>query len=120
MDADLYGGLAKARTLRNLLDRMIAATGQVCSDLPSRLHGITSDRMLSLIDAETNMLRNGTAMLSMALAGLGKITNRPHDWLSGSSSLSRRIARNAHHLLADEAQLTIIADPAQGSYYMIR
>ena len=57
-------------------------------------------------------------MLSMALAGLGKITNRPHDWLSGSSSLSRRIARNAHHLLADEAQLTIIADPAQGSYYI--
>ena len=118
VEADLYAGIAKARALRSLLDRVINAMGCSCQDLTSQLHGITSDRMLSVIDSETNMLRSGTAMLSMALSGLGVITNRPHDWLSGSSPLSRRIARNAHHLLADEAQLTQVADPAQGSYFI--
>lgn len=118
IEADLYAGIAKARALRSLLDRVINVMGCSCQDLASRLHGITSDRMLSVIDSETNMLRSGTAMLSMALSGIGVITNRPHDWLSGSSTLSRRIARNAHHLLADEAQLTQVADPAQGSYFI--
>jgi methylmalonyl-CoA mutase len=118
IDADLYGGIAKARALRAMLSRMITAMGLDNADLSQRLHGITSDRMLARIDPETNMLRTGTAMLSMALSGLGVITNRPHDWLTGSSPLSRRIARNVHHLLADESQLAHIADPAQGSYFI--
>ena len=118
MEADLYGGIAKARAARLLIDRLLNAMSCPVSNLSQRLHGITSDRMLSLLDAETNMLRSGTAMLSMALSGLGIITNRPHDWLSGSSALSRRIARNVHHLLMDEAHLDQVADPSQGSYFI--
>jgi methylmalonyl-CoA mutase len=118
IDSDLYGGIAKSRALRNMLSRIISAMGLNGDDLTERLHGITSDRMLAAVDPETNMLRSGTAMLSMALSGLGVITNRPHDWLTGSSPLSRRIARNVHHLLADESQLAHIADPAQGSYFI--
>ena len=118
IDADLYGNIAKARSLRHLLSRICTALDLDGFDLASRLHGITSDRMLSRMDPETNMLRSGTAMLSMALSGLGVITNRPHDWLTGSSPLSRRIARNAHHLLVDESHLNHIADPAQGSYFI--
>ena len=118
IEADLYGGIAKARAARLLIDRLLNAMGCPVSNLSQRLHGITSDRMLSLLDAETNMLRSGTAMLSMALSGLGIITNRPHDWLSGSSALSRRIARNVHHLLMDEAHLDQVADPSQGSYFI--
>ncbi len=120
MDADIYGGIAKARALRSLMARMQGVMNISCSNMTAKCHGITSDRMLTLLDPETNMLRGGTAMLSMALSGLGVMTNRPHNWLTGSTPLSRRIARNAHHLLADEAQLNHIADPAQGSYYIDR
>ena len=118
IDADLYGNIAKVRALRMMLTRLCTLCGLDGGDLSSRLHGITSDRMLSRMDPETNMLRSGTAMLSMALSGLGVLTIRPHDWLTGSSPLSRRIARNVHHLLADESQLNQIADPAQGSYFI--
>lgn len=118
MDADLYGNIAKARAMRLVMDKFYGAVGIAGDGLAGRLHGVTSDRMLTRIDRETNMLRSGTAMLAMALAGLGVISALPHDWLVGSTEKSRRIARNTHHVLADEAQLSHVADPAQGSYFM--
>ena len=118
MDADLYGNIAKARAMRLVMDKLYGAVGIAGDGLSGRLHGVTSDRMLTRIDRETNMLRSGTAMLAMALAGLGVISALPHDWLVGSTAKSRRIARNTHHVLADEAQLNHVADPAQGSYFI--
>ena len=118
MDADLYASLAKARAARVLMDRIYQSLGLDSADLAQRMRGVTSDRMMSALDRDTNMLRNGTAMLAMALSGLGEMTCLPHDWLVGSTAMSRRVARNAHHVLADEAQLSHVADPAQGSYYL--
>ena len=120
-DADLYQGLAKARAFKTVLFKLLAAMG-VSPDVQSRLaqqcHGITAERMLSRLDTDTNILRNGTAMLAASLSGFGHLTAMPHDWLTGSTEHGRRIARNMHHLLADEGQLGQVADPAQGSYFM--
>jgi hypothetical protein len=119
MDADLYGSIAKARAARVLMDRFYGCLGLPTDRLNGgQFHGVTSDRMLSCIDQDTNMLRSGTAMLAMALSGLGVMTALPHDWLVGSTAISRRIARNSHHVLADEAHLAHVADPAQGSYFI--
>lgn len=118
MDADLYGAIAKARAARLILDKLYGSLGLDGTDIAKRLHGVTSDRMMSRLDLDTNMLRTGTAMLAMALSGLGVMTCLPHDWLVGSSAQSRRVARNGHHVLADEAGLSHVADPAQGSYYI--
>jgi methylmalonyl-CoA mutase len=117
-DADLYHGIAKARALRLLMARVLASMGVDAADVAERCHAITADRMLNRIDTDTNILRNGTALLAAALSGFGQITVLPHDWLTGSSAQGRRVARNMHHLLADESQLTQVADPAQGSYYI--
>ena len=119
MDADLYGSIVKGRALRLLMSLMRKAMGiDGNADYHQQLRGITSDRMLSRLDQDTNIQRCGTAMLAMALSGLGTITNLPHDWLVGSSLEGRRLARNAHHILADEALLGHVIDPAQGSYFI--
>jgi len=117
-DAELYPGMAKARAYRLLMARVLASMGIEAEDLAGRCQAVTADRMLNRIDTDTNILRNGTAMLAAALSGFGMITVLPHDWLTGSSDLGRRVARNMHHLLADESQLAQVADPAQGSYYI--
>ena len=100
-DADLYQGLAKARAFKTVLFKLLAAMG-VSPDVQSRLaqqcHGITAERMLSRLDTDTNILRNGTAMLAASLSGFGHLTAMPHDWLTGSTEHGRRIARNMHHL----------------------
>ena len=120
-DADLYQGLAKARAFKAVLIKLLAAMNvdkSLLSGLSSQCHGYTAEGMLSRLDTDTNILRNGTAMLAASLSGFGHITAMPHDWLTGSTDQGRRIARNMHHLLADESQLGQVADPAQGSYFM--
>ncbi len=120
-DADLYQGLAKARAFKAVLIKLLAAMDvnkSLLSGLSNQCHGYTAEAMLSRLDTDTNILRNGTAMLAASLSGFGHITAMPHNWLTGSTDQGRRIARNMHHLLADESQLGRVADPAQGSYFM--
>ena len=120
-DADLYQGLAKARAFKTVLIKLLAAMDvdkSLLAGLSSQCHGYTAEGMLSRLDTDTNILRNGTAMLAASLSGFGHITAMPHDWLTGSTDQGRRIARNMHHLLADESQLGQVADPVQGSYFM--
>ena len=120
-DADLYQGLAKARAFKAVLIKLLAAMDvnkSLLSGLSNQCHGYTAEGMLSRSDTDTNILRNGTAMLAASLSGFGHITVMPHDWLTGSTDQGRRIARNMHHLMADESQLGQVADPAQGSYFM--
>ena len=117
-EGDLYGTIAKTRALAVLLRRVAEAAGGDAAGTGARIHGVTSARHLSRLDPETNILRNGTALLGMALGGAGIITVRPHDWLTGASPEAMRLARNAHHLVAREARLASTADPASGSYFM--
>ena len=118
-EADLYQGIAKARAFRLTLGQILSSMQiNIDGDLAQQCHAVTAERMLSRIDTDTNILRNGTALLAASLSGFGSITALPHDWLTGSTENGRRIARNMHHLLADEGQLNQIADPAQGSYFI--
>jgi methylmalonyl-CoA mutase N-terminal domain/subunit len=56
----------------------------------------------------------------MVLGGAGVATSLPHDWLTGTSFESRRLARNSHHIMAEEVRLNQIIDPAAGSFYIER
>ena len=120
VDADLYGGVIKTRAFALLLNRLATACKVKDSNIANRIHGITSGRMLTRLDTDTNILRNSTAMLALMLGGAGRMTCLPHDWLTGSSTNSRRLARNTYHLLVGEARLGEIADPAAGSYFIER
>ena len=117
-EPDIYLTLAKTRALRQGLRQLADASGIACPDLGDRIHGVTSARHLSAVDADTNILRNSTAMLGLVLGGAGIITCLAHDWLTGSSARGLRLARNSHHLMRDEARLGQVADPAAGSYFL--
>ena len=96
VEADLYAGIAKARALRSLIDRVINVMN-VAAKTCIALHGITSDRMLSVRPGNQYAeIRDGNVI--NGFVGGWSYYKQTADWLSGSSTLSRRIARNAHHL----------------------
>ena len=116
--ADLYGGIAKTRAAAQVFARLAEACGVASGPVLNDLHGVTSARQMTRLDADTNMLRGGTALLGMVLGGVGVATSLPHDWLTGSRMESRRLARNSHHIMAAEARLDQVIDPAAGSFYI--
>ncbi len=112
--ADFYGALAKTRAARFLLARFVAALGVGAAHTPL-LHALTSERMLTRIEPMNNLLRHTTASLGGALGGADLLTTLPHDWLSGSTAQSRRLARGVQLIMRHEARLGEVADPAYGA-----
>ena len=112
--ADVYGALAKTRAARFLLARLMAALDVVPNNTPL-LHVMTSARMLTRIEPMNNLLRHTTASLGGALGGADILTTLPHDWLTGSTAQSRRLARGVQLIMRHEARLGEVADPAYGA-----
>ncbi|TNE60995.1 MAG: hypothetical protein EP344_06620 [Bacteroidetes bacterium] len=74
-------------------------------------------------DLYTNMIAATTMSMSAVLGGASRLTVLPYD--SGREeearypkAFSRRIARNAQHLLKMESGFETLTDPAAGSYYI--
>lgn len=66
----------------------------------------------------TNMMRNTTEAMSAVLGGCDALIINSHEAGGDASSFGRRIARNIHHLLQQEAGFLWNDDPASGSYYV--
>ena len=112
--ADFYSALAKTRAARYLLHRL-ASVMDIPADHMPVLHVMTSDRMMTRIEPMNNILRHTTASLGAALGGADILTTLPHDWLTGSTAMSRRLARNIQLIMRHEARLDQVADPAYGA-----
>jgi methylmalonyl-CoA mutase len=113
-DAEQFRGIAKFRAMRLLLARVaeIAALGSAST----RIHGETAWRMLGARDPEMNILRATSAAFAAAVGGANSIAILPFDALApGSDSHGRRLARNTQTILADEAHIFRVSDPAAGS-----
>lgn len=112
---DVLVETAKLRALRRLVARFAAACGAPGVRVP--IHARQSDAWLATVDPWTNLLRSTQAGFVGAVGGADALTLLPHDAALGESpALSRRIARNLHLLLRDEAHLGRVEDPAAGSY----
>jgi methylmalonyl-CoA mutase len=73
--------------------------------------------MMSKYDPWVNMLRTTVAAFAAGVGGADAVTVLPFDSpLGRPDALGRRIARNTSHLLADEAHVAHVADPAGGAY----
>lgn len=120
---DLFAGIAKLRALRWLWAKLLAACG-VSDPPPPFVHAVSSDLSLARRDPWTNVLRVTSEVFAAAVGGADAITGAPYDRLLSSgdepagSRLGRRVARNTQHVLAEEAHLGEVADPAGGSYYL--
>ncbi len=99
--------IAKLRAARVLWASVLHAFA--VADQPMRLHVRTARANKSLIDPGTNLLRVTTEAMSAAIGGADTLLVEPHGF-------EPHLAVNVQHLLADEAHLGAVADPAAGSY----
>ena len=113
-DADQFRGIAKFRAMRLLLARVGEVSG--LSSRQPRIHAETAWRMMSRRDPEMNILRATSAAFAAAVGGADSIAVLPFDAIaSGHDAHARRLARNTQKILAEEAHLFRVADPAAGS-----
>ncbi|HVS65930.1 MAG TPA: methylmalonyl-CoA mutase family protein [Thermoanaerobaculia bacterium] len=125
VDADFLTGLAKVRALRELWARVASVslesageTGDSGTVPPPIVEAVPGRRGLSRVDPWTNLLRVGSAMVGAALGGADVLVGLPDGDALGlpSRDLARRLARNLQLVLAEEAHLHRVIDPAGGSW----
>lgn len=115
IDADQFLGIAKLRAARRLLARIAEASGTGAAAVT--LAAGTSWRMMSRRDPWVNLLRTTCACATAAMGGADAITVLPYSWPAGRpDAFARRMARNTQIILAEEAGLDRVADPAAGAW----
>jgi len=117
---DFFPEIAKLRAARMLWATIVRAWGpKQDQDTMMDIHSVTGRWNKTLYDPYVNMLRTQTEAMSAVLGGAGSITVEPFDTVfRNADEFSERIARNQQLLLAEEAHLDKVADPAAGSYYV--
>lgn len=106
--------IAKLRAARLLIQALFKACGIAYTPY---IHAQTSQRMMSLYDPWTNMLRTTHAAFSAAVSKADSISVLPYDFrLNTHTDLGRRVARNTHNILAEECGLDIQEDMVQGAH----
>jgi methylmalonyl-CoA mutase len=115
-DADYFLGVAKLRAARRLWARLTGACGVATE---AAIEARSSGRMLTRADPWTNMIRLTAAAFAAATGGadaivLGAFT----DALGAPTTFARRQSRNIQLVLAEEAYLGRVVDPAGGAGYL--
>jgi methylmalonyl-CoA mutase len=116
LDGEYFTGVAKIRAARTLWARITAACGVT---VPARIESRSSQRMLTRMDAWTNLIRLTSAGFAAAVGGadsivLGAFT----DAIGLPTAFARRQARNTQLVLMEESHLGRVADPAGGAWYL--
>lgn len=110
--------IAKFRALRLLWNRVLDGY-KIENSEPLTIHAITSQWNKSVADPHTNMLRATTEAMAAAIGGANRITVHPYNaTFEQPTDLSKRVARNVSHILDEEAHLSKVHNPGDGSYYI--
>jgi methylmalonyl-CoA mutase len=110
---------AKLRALRLCWARVLEASGVPPQQRAAHIHAFTSQRMMTRLDAATNILRVTTATFAAAIGGADAITTRSFtDALGLPTRFARRVARNTQLVLMEESHLEQVADPAGGAWFV--
>ncbi|MEM7355904.1 MAG: methylmalonyl-CoA mutase family protein, partial [Acidobacteriota bacterium] len=116
---DLFTEIAKLRAARLLWTKVLHAWG--CGDRArtTKIHALTSPLEASQIDPWSNLLRVGAQGFAAALGNVDSLVLAAFDEAAGSTDAAgRRLAVSGQHVLAEEAALGRVADPAGGSWYI--
>jgi methylmalonyl-CoA mutase len=117
-DCDLFLTIAKFRAARLLWGRAAQACGHDGA-APPLLMAEMSYRTITERDAYNNMLRATAAVFGAAIGEADAILVIPFNTRAGTpDAFARRMARNTHHILAQEAHLGQVSDAAGGSWYL--
>ncbi|WP_340105274.1 methylmalonyl-CoA mutase family protein [Rhodohalobacter sp. 8-1] len=110
--------IAKFRAARLLWMRVLDAY-DIDSNIPLTIHASTSTWNKAIADPHNNMLRATTEATSAAVGGANRITVHPYNvHFEETDEFSRRIARNVSHILNEEAHVSAVENPGDGSYYV--
>jgi methylmalonyl-CoA mutase len=119
LGSNFFMEVAKLRAARLLWAKVVAELGGDGDSQMMRIHARTSSWTKTLYDPNVNMLRSTTEAFSGVLGGCDSMHISPLDEVARvPSDFTRRVARNAHTVLRDEAGLTRAIDPAGGSWYV--
>lgn len=110
--------LAKLRAARILWDKITKVYGAKVQYRGMQIAAETSTFTKTVYDPHVNILRAGNEAFAAVIGGVQYLHVTPFDDLTGSSTLSERIARNTQNVLKEEAQLRTVVDPAGGSWYV--
>lgn len=114
VDSDQFRGIAKLRAIRLLVARIMEVAGLPQPAL--RVHAETAWRTLGGRDADTNIVRATAAAFAAAVGGADSLTVLPFDAAADKPvNGAARLARNVQIILAEEAHVGRVADPAAGS-----
>jgi methylmalonyl-CoA mutase len=114
IDQDQFSAMAEIRALRLLWAQATAAAGIPAAT--AHIHAETSLRMMSRLDANTNMIRTTIAAFAAGTGGADSLTVLPFSAANGlPDAFARRIARNTQLILLEESNLARVCDPAAGS-----
>lgn len=114
VDADFFASLCKLRALRRLWAQVESACG--LEPKPVRIHAETACRMMSRRDPWVNVLRTTIAAFAAGAGGADSISVSPFTQALGlPDAFARRLARNSQLVLAQEAHIGGVADPAAGA-----
>lgn len=108
--------ISKLKAFRILLVELAGNMGQKIT--PESLHMVvsTSDFSYSLIDKNTNLIRQSYETMSAILGGCNTVWVKPLNEKS-ASTLEKRIARNISSILKEESFFDKVMDPVAGSFY---
>jgi len=110
--------IAKFRATRILWANLLDAYGADHTQ-PLYIHAETTPQNQTLADPHNNTLRATTEAMSAVMGGVDSLVIQPYDEkFNTSNTFSSRIARNIHHIIAEEAHFGKVDDPAAGSYYI--
>lgn len=119
--AEQFPTIAKFRAARRLWARVLELSGVPAEQRGQSQHAVTSRPMMTRYDPYVNMLRTTVAAFSAGVGGAAAVTVLPFDEPLGlPESFSRRIARNTSGLLAAEAHIAEVTDPAGGAHAVER
>lgn len=119
LGSNFFVEIAKLRATRLLWSRVLEAYGVPADKRTVHLHARTARWNATVLDPHVNLLRGTTEAFSAIVGNVDSLCVAPFDEALGASSdFSRRVARNTQLVLAEECELTRVADPAGGSWYV--
>ena len=116
-DTDFFPQIAKLRAARILWSRVAEAFGAAKESRAMYLNAESAHRFLTKYDPWTNIVRIATAGCAASIAGVDALALHPFTHALGVADKdARRIARNIHFLLREEAMLGEGVDIAAGTW----
>lgn len=109
--------IAKLKALRFFAAELAFQYGVDLNPADLTLFAKTSDWSKSILDSNTNLIRQTYEAMAAVFGGVNGLWVKP--LLEGKASdLEQRIARNVSAILVYESYLDKVSDPAAGSYYL--